>query len=291
VKLTMEAVCVLLGLDTEWNTAKWLLGQGHFVHLLQNVDINKIPRKVMDRLIREYFNNPEFSYDVVARQSMAAGGLCKWVRALVMYDNVLRKSQREAHEREQYGSRIDIPTGRAERSETETDMSYEVIEATEFDGLSLSESESQPAPQHYQHYQHASTAGARVGSKGSKARPLTAPKTSKSMDELEFRRVEAVRTRPATAAGPRRSTPAPASAAVLHRSANNDGKPAASLPQKRTKPKTAPRASAQANFSAPTRSSASKALADSKQAPLRSGTKGAKSSRSVPHVLDTLLRK
>jgi len=264
--------------------------------------MNNIPRKIMNRLVEDYFNHPSFNADVVDRQSRGAGMVCRWVRALVMYDNVLRKSQREMQEAELRGSHINIPTGRAlqEVSESEDVEKYEVIEATEFEGFSEPESQqSDSQPLHYHHYEHA----ARVESGRSKTRPLSAPKISKSMDDMEVR---AITTRPKTASaasgrsssGNRKSAPASGSAQSMRRSTGGDGR-VKTAPAKRPKAKTLTKSTAEPNvkttggagFRAPTASSAVKKATDPHIAPPRAAPKVIKPARSVPHVLDTLLRK
>lgn len=93
VKVLMNAVCLLLGLDSDWNMAKWLLGQSQFVHLLLNIDINNLPRKPMEFITHLYFHSPDLNPELVKHQSVGAAHICEWLRGLVMYDCVARELQ------------------------------------------------------------------------------------------------------------------------------------------------------------------------------------------------------
>ena len=93
VKLLMEAVCIVLGLSPDWNTAHWLLAQPHFVHLLMNIDVNNLPVKAMDKIIQFYFKNPLLTPEYMMKQSIAASHICEWLHGLVMYYSLMRSIQ------------------------------------------------------------------------------------------------------------------------------------------------------------------------------------------------------
>lgn len=45
-----------------------------------------IPPHIMQRIRTEFLPNPDFEPSVVAKASSAAEGLCKWVKAIEIYD-------------------------------------------------------------------------------------------------------------------------------------------------------------------------------------------------------------
>jgi dynein heavy chain len=104
VKLTMEAVCILFGftpkkvpnpsgkgkIDDYWEVAqKDLLGDSHMVDKLKSFDADNIPPVITEK-IAPYVAREDFQIELVSRVSVAAGGLCKWVHAIVKYDRVAR---------------------------------------------------------------------------------------------------------------------------------------------------------------------------------------------------------
>ena len=113
VRLTMEAVCIMLGVKPArgrdpndsskimfdyWDPAKKiLLSDPRFLQNLINFDKESIPQKVIDK-VTPYVSMNNFDPKVVAKASKAAYGLCCWVRAMVKYDAVAKvvKPKREA---------------------------------------------------------------------------------------------------------------------------------------------------------------------------------------------------
>lgn len=95
VLMTMEAVCVLLGVTPDWSMAKWLLTNNRLLLAIKNFDKDNIPKSRMNKVVRKYFNDPRFHPDYVGQHSVAAKAVCKWVRALVMYDNITKQQRRE----------------------------------------------------------------------------------------------------------------------------------------------------------------------------------------------------
>ena len=113
VRLTMEAVCIMLGVkpararDPEnpskvvfdyWDPAKKvLLGDPRFLQNLVNFDKETIPQKVIDK-VKPYLEKEAFDPKVVKTASKAAYGLCCWIRAMVKYDEVAKivRPKREA---------------------------------------------------------------------------------------------------------------------------------------------------------------------------------------------------
>ncbi|KMQ95743.1 dynein heavy chain axonemal [Lasius niger] len=89
VRLVMEAVCVLKGvkpervqdptgqmIDDYWPASIKLLGDMKFLENLKNFDKDNIP--------------PAFQPEAIKKVSTACEGLCKWVRAMEVYDRVIK---------------------------------------------------------------------------------------------------------------------------------------------------------------------------------------------------------
>eukprot|EP00741_Cyanophora_paradoxa_P016907 tig00020943_g16328.t1 len=94
VKLVMEAVCILLDKkpkkeETYWDVAKRLLGESRFVELLMDYDKDNIPADIV-AAIAPFIANPEFQTERVNKSSKAAGGICKWVRAVETYNKAAK---------------------------------------------------------------------------------------------------------------------------------------------------------------------------------------------------------
>ena len=89
VKMTMEAVCILLGQKPEWDTAKKVLSMGDFMDQLVNYDKDNIDPKRIKQL-QKYVTNEEFTPDVVGKVSKAAKGLCMWCCAMDVYNRVAK---------------------------------------------------------------------------------------------------------------------------------------------------------------------------------------------------------
>ena len=106
VVLTLTAVCHLMGVhpekikDPEGGTKKindfWgpskkhLLGDSKFIQRLKDYDKDNIDPKIVKKLRDKFVNNPDFQPDVVKKASVAAYGLCCWVRAMEAYDRVAK---------------------------------------------------------------------------------------------------------------------------------------------------------------------------------------------------------
>ncbi|XP_076243987.1 dynein heavy chain at 62B [Calliopsis andreniformis] len=104
VKLVMAAVCVMLNIPPAkvedpatgkkvldyWTPSKRLLGDMKFLETLRQYDKDNIPPQIMQEIKMVYMTDKNFEPKVVARASSAAEGLCKWVRAMVLYDEVAK---------------------------------------------------------------------------------------------------------------------------------------------------------------------------------------------------------
>ena len=75
--------------DDYWKPSTGLLGDPKFMDKLLEYDKDHISPEVIKK-IRNYVSNPEFDVKVIEKQSKAATGLCKWVRAMEVYDRVAK---------------------------------------------------------------------------------------------------------------------------------------------------------------------------------------------------------
>ncbi|KYN33583.1 Dynein heavy chain 3, axonemal [Trachymyrmex septentrionalis] len=104
VRLVMEAVCVLKGIkpdrvldpttgqmvDDYWPASIRVLGDMKFLENLKNFDKDNIPPAYMKRIREKFINDRSFQPDAIKKVSTACEGLCKWVRAMEVYDRVIK---------------------------------------------------------------------------------------------------------------------------------------------------------------------------------------------------------
>nr|CAD7398221.1 unnamed protein product [Timema cristinae] len=104
VKLVMEAVCVMKGIKPDrkpdpggrgyiedyWGPSLKMLADFKFLDTLRTFDKDNIPVAIMKRIRDKYIPDRDFDPDVIKNVSMACEGLCKWVRAMEVYDRVIK---------------------------------------------------------------------------------------------------------------------------------------------------------------------------------------------------------
>ena len=61
-----------------------------FLESLQHYDKDNIPAPIMKKIREKYITNPDFNPDIIKNVSSACEGLCKWVRAMDVYDKVAK---------------------------------------------------------------------------------------------------------------------------------------------------------------------------------------------------------
>lgn len=71
-----------------WKPSKLLLSDMNFLKDLINYDKDNINQTAILKIKKEYLTNAEFVPSRVANASSAAEGLCKWVLAMVKYDEI-----------------------------------------------------------------------------------------------------------------------------------------------------------------------------------------------------------
>ncbi|XP_019505362.1 PREDICTED: dynein heavy chain 3, axonemal [Hipposideros armiger] len=105
VKLVMESICVMKGLRPErkpdpsgtgkmiedyWGLSRKILGDLKFLESLKTYDKDNIPAVVMKRIREKFIDHPDFQPAIIKNVSSACEGLCKWVRAMEVYDRVAK---------------------------------------------------------------------------------------------------------------------------------------------------------------------------------------------------------
>ncbi|KAK9874446.1 hypothetical protein WA026_002785 [Henosepilachna vigintioctopunctata] len=105
IKLVMAAVCVIKDVKPDripdpstgrklidyWGPSKRILGDMNFLQTLKDFDKDHIKSEIMVKIRKDYLPHKDFKPHVVAKASSAAEGLCKWIIAMDMYDNVAKE--------------------------------------------------------------------------------------------------------------------------------------------------------------------------------------------------------
>ncbi|XP_058475903.1 dynein axonemal heavy chain 3-like [Solea solea] len=105
VKLVMESICIMKGIKPEkkpdpsgsgkmveefWGPSKKLLADQKFLESLKTYDRDNIPAINIKKIRDKYIDNPDFHPNVIKNVSSACEGLCKWVRAMEVYERVAK---------------------------------------------------------------------------------------------------------------------------------------------------------------------------------------------------------
>ncbi|KAJ0405408.1 hypothetical protein ATCC90586_009447 [Pythium insidiosum] len=103
VKLVCEGVCVMLGIKPAripdpqdpskrimdyWGPSQKMLSDPAFITTLKKFDKDNLDPKIMKVVVSKYIADENFSPEKAEKASKAAAGLCKWVHAMALYDNV-----------------------------------------------------------------------------------------------------------------------------------------------------------------------------------------------------------
>ena len=70
-----------------------MLGDIKFLDSLKEYDKDNIAMPVMKKIRDKYISNPDFEPNLIRNVSSACEGLCKWIRAMDVYDSVIKVSR------------------------------------------------------------------------------------------------------------------------------------------------------------------------------------------------------
>lgn len=73
-----------------WGPSKKLLADMKFLDTLKAYDKDNIPAASIKKIREKFINNPEFQPSTIKNVSSACEGLCKWVRAMEVYERVAK---------------------------------------------------------------------------------------------------------------------------------------------------------------------------------------------------------
>ncbi|XP_076366412.1 dynein axonemal heavy chain 3-like isoform X2 [Tachypleus tridentatus] len=105
VKLVMEAICIMKGFKPErkpdpdgsgkmfedyWGPSQKMLGDMKFLDSLKAYDKDNISPTIIKKIRERFIQNPDFDPAVIKNVSLACEGLCRWVRAIDVYDRVAK---------------------------------------------------------------------------------------------------------------------------------------------------------------------------------------------------------
>ncbi|XP_037810078.1 dynein heavy chain 12, axonemal [Lucilia sericata] len=104
IKLVMAAVCVIKGIPPDriadpatgkmvndyWGPSKRILGDLNFLQALKDFDKDNINPEIMKKIRKDFIPHKDFNPKIVAKASSAAKGLCQWIIAMDLYDNVAK---------------------------------------------------------------------------------------------------------------------------------------------------------------------------------------------------------
>lgn len=103
IKKVLHAVCIMAGWKPEktpkpdnpkifeenwWLTSTKYMSEKDFLKQLIEFDRDNIPNDIITKIRKQFINDPDFKPVWVREASVAAEGLCLWVRALDEYDKV-----------------------------------------------------------------------------------------------------------------------------------------------------------------------------------------------------------
>ncbi|KAK3779689.1 hypothetical protein RRG08_013644 [Elysia crispata] len=103
VRLVMESICIMKGIKPDkkidgsgkafedyWPASKKMLGDMKFLESLKEYDKDHIPAPTIKKIRDRFISNKEFDPAIIKNVSSACEGLCKWVKAIDVYDGVIK---------------------------------------------------------------------------------------------------------------------------------------------------------------------------------------------------------
>ncbi len=90
VKKTFEPIAILLGVDTDWKTAKATMANPkEFLQRLENFDRDNVSDETLAK-IKPYVDDPEFNEEETKKKSVALSAFCRYT--LQVYDYAINKA-------------------------------------------------------------------------------------------------------------------------------------------------------------------------------------------------------
>uniref|UniRef100_A0A7E4ZT92 Dynein heavy chain, cytoplasmic n=1 Tax=Panagrellus redivivus TaxID=6233 RepID=A0A7E4ZT92_PANRE len=92
VKLAMESLCLLLGenVGVEWKQIRSVMVKEDFISRILQFDTDRLTPDIIAQM-EKYKNNADWDFDKVNRASTACGPMLKWVKAQLLYADMLNK--------------------------------------------------------------------------------------------------------------------------------------------------------------------------------------------------------
>ncbi|XP_012866608.1 PREDICTED: dynein heavy chain 3, axonemal [Dipodomys ordii] len=144
VKLVMESICVMKGLKPErkpdpsgsgkmiedfWGVSRKILGDLKFLESLKTYDKDNIPPVIMKRIRERFIDHPDFQPAVIKNVSSACEGLCKWVRAMEVYDRVAKVVAPKRERLREAEGKLDIQMGKLNQKRAELKLVEDRLQA------------------------------------------------------------------------------------------------------------------------------------------------------------------
>ncbi|XP_055549943.1 dynein axonemal heavy chain 6 [Wyeomyia smithii] len=89
VQFVMEAVLILLGAKTDWNSAKVVMADVNFLKRLEEYDKEHIPETILKKL-KTYIEHKDFQPPIIEKVSKVAKSMCQWVIAVERFAKVYK---------------------------------------------------------------------------------------------------------------------------------------------------------------------------------------------------------
>ncbi|XP_074137054.1 dynein axonemal heavy chain 3 isoform X2 [Sminthopsis crassicaudata] len=154
VKLVMESICVMKGLKPErkpdpsgsgkmiedfWGTSRKVLGDLKFLDSLKTYDKDNIPPIIMRRIRERFIDHPDFQPAVIKNVSSACEGLCKWVRAMEVYDRVAKVVAPKRERLREAEGKLDEQMGKLNQKRAELKLVEDRLQALndEFEAMNM----------------------------------------------------------------------------------------------------------------------------------------------------------
>uniref|UniRef100_A0AC35TT30 DHC_N1 domain-containing protein n=1 Tax=Rhabditophanes sp. KR3021 TaxID=114890 RepID=A0AC35TT30_9BILA len=99
VKVALESICLLLGesVNSDWKSIRGIMIKDDFINRILTFNTDNISGQILEAM-KKFASNPDFEYEKVNRASVACGPMVKWVKAQLLYSEMLQKVGPLRHE-------------------------------------------------------------------------------------------------------------------------------------------------------------------------------------------------